>query len=144
METFKIVNGDLVDNDKGRFDLVSGANKAGQDMAEYLLSEYTASFQEGNELLNSLGVVGDVGEPLVVQYLTEAVNRLITKSVVNDFDEKIVGITQLRVQRVNLTSIVFFIEVEYSGGTRLSLVDTLQLEQVGLDHILNANTIARI
>lgn len=147
--TLKVSNGDLdINESRGLVNMVSGVEKAGQDAARHLLSEFDTFFQEGNQLIDDgAGAVDTsvlLSEILVTQFLTESINRLIIKQQVSNDDERITRVNQIKTRRVGLTTLAFMIEVTLSGGRTASIVDKVDLKPTNLDHILNSGAFTTV
>jgi hypothetical protein len=138
MRTLRVVNGDFsVNPGTGKIAYVDKIEKASQDVARHIMSEFDLFFQEGNELINTRN---PLTEPLVVQYLTESVNRLIIKQQVADAENRIIKVNKILVDLVGLTTLVFLVEVLYSDGGLASVVDTINMKKTELNHRLDPNT----
>lgn len=140
--TLKVSNGDLdVDENRGVINTVTSVEKAGQDVARHLLSEFDAFFQEGNQLIeDGTGSVDTdvlLNEILVNQFISEAINRLSIKQQVANESERIIRVNQITTRRVGLTTLAFMVEVLFSGGQTATVVDTVDIKATQLDHIVN-------
>lgn len=141
MRTLLIQDGDVViDPATGLQSLVADDSKANQDVAEELLTEYDAFFDEGNELLSLASNFTGAGlnQGLAYQYLYEAVNRLITSQRVNNIDQRIIKIVDIKTQMVGLSTLVFLIQVLFDNGNIISVVDKVQTK-VSLNQTINMN-----
>lgn len=147
MATVRIVNGDLsVDESRGTLETITGFEEASQSVARHILTEYSSFFDEGNELVSfSLGASPkNFTDILVTQFLTEAVNRLITKQRDVESTERIVRVQQVKTQLVGLSTLVFLIEVLFESNQALTVVDQVKLRPVQLNHTLNSGGILSV
>lgn len=140
--TLRVSNGDLeVNESRGIINTVSGIEKAGQDVARHLLSEFDVYFQEGNQLIDDgTGTVDTsvlLNEILVNQFLTEAINRLIIKQQSANDDDRITRVNQIKTRKVGLTTMAFMVEVLFSSGQIATIVDKVDIKPTQLDHIIN-------
>lgn len=142
MKTLQISDGDLVPNrNTGILATVTDTAKAGQDAATAILCEFNSYFQRGNELLTSgIGYVSSLNGAMVSQYITEAINRTMAVQSVNGFDDRIVSIRQIKTQLVGLSTIVFFVEIEHSTGTNVSVVDMINQKPTSLNQLLDLSS----
>jgi hypothetical protein len=145
-KTVQISNGDLNINSQGIVNTVNSINKAAQDVARHVLTDFSETFSEGSELNTLEDANNTFTESLIQQYLYEAVNRLIVKQDLNsDSDDNIVRVEDIKVRRVGLTTAVFYLEVLHESGEVVTLVDTVgQIKQTQLDHLFDVSGVVRI
>lgn len=144
-----MADGDIAISDStGKPQLISGAAKASQDLAEILLTPLVPDVQNrssvafpkdyGSELASLATPVqfgGLVGRPLVTAKISECVTRLQNLQKLNPqttSDELIESISRLLVDAVNPTDFIFFLEVNLATGTTVELS---KLTPVKLDHL---------
>ena len=147
--TIRVSNGDIdIDENRGVINVVSGIEKAGQDVARHLLSEFDVHFQEGNQLIDDgVGTVDTsvlLNEVLVNQFLTEALNRLIIKQQTASDSERIIRVSQIKTRKVGLTTLAFLVEVLFSNGQTATIVDKVDIKATQLDHIINPGAFASV
>lgn len=144
-KTLQVSNGDLNINSQGIANTVSNINKAAQDVARHVLSDFSETFSEGSELNNLQDINNNFTETLIQQYIYEAVNRLIVKQDLNtDRDDDIVRVEDIKVRRVGLTTAVFYLEVLHESGEVVTLVDSIGQTETKLDHLFDASGVVKI
>ena len=147
MKTILISNGDYdVPRNTGTLQWVDGINKSAQDVAGSLLGRFNDFFQEGNELLDMQIDPGSANfmEGLVTQKLSEAINRLIAKQRNTSDNQRIVKVNQIKTRVVGLTTVVFLVEVLFFDGKLASVVESINLKQTQLNHLLPPDATALV
>lgn len=145
--TLRIVDGDIaILENLGIPELVEGIEKGAQDVARHLLSEFDDFFDEGNELLTSVldGASLGFSEGIVTQFLYEAMSRLIIKQRNSNTPNRIIKTNQIKVRVIDLTTVVFLIEVLFETGETVSVVDQFSARQVQLNHLINPGGLLRV
>ena len=143
-KTLKMVDGDISFNFNGVAETVTGIEKSGQDAGYELLKDFNAFFNEGNELLSltpdnsAFGITNTIA----TQYIYECMTRLIVKQ--QSYDERIIKIQDIKTQMSGLTTMVFLVELLFSSGTTISVVDKVTLKPTSLGHIFNLNGILSV
>jgi hypothetical protein len=122
---------------------VGGEAKAGQDIARALLSEFSAFWGEGNQLLDLVDTAQPFGlsEALVQQYISEAVNRLITQQQTANHDTRLLSIVSLRTRVVGLSTAVFYLQVLVDSGALVTVSDYLALQPTQLNQVDSASVL---
>mgnify|MGYP001590259866 CR=1 FL=1 len=134
-------DGDLNLGDAGRGTLISGNDKAAQEVGQSLTTDYDASRGFGQELmeLDVPAYAGPlIGRALVSTRVTECLDRLKDlqqKDSTSTPDERLAGIAQLDVIEVDATSYAFFVAVE----TEAKSIVTWDPILVSLRHTFNKN-----
>lgn len=147
MKTLMISNGDLdIDTNRGQPNTIDGINKGSQDVARHLLSEYDSTFQEGNELLTLQlnGTSFGYSNSLVVQFLSECINRLIVIQRKSNATERIIKINQIRTSMSGQSTLVFMVEVLFQNGQVSAVVDQLNIKPTKLDQLLSPDAFLSI
>ena len=145
-KTIKIANGDIDINSQGILRTVNNINKAAQDVARHVLTDFSETFSEGSELRTLQDANNSFTDTLIQQYLYEAVNRLIVKQDLNtDRDDTIVRVEDIKVRRVGLTTAVFYMEVLHESGEVVTITDVVgNIQETQLDHLFDASGVVRI
>ncbi len=147
-ETLKVSNGDLfIDPVTGRFALIDGPEKAGQDVAECLMTLVKQSNRSGavfprnyGSELATIGTSaptlygGAIGKPLVAAKVQEAISRLQSAqgSDPNITDnERITAIQQLLVEQTGQADFVYYLQLGLASG---DLAEVTSLTPTALDH----------
>jgi hypothetical protein len=141
MKTLKIVDGKLSRDENGILEAVSGAQKASQDVANAILTEYSTFFDTGSTLDN-LDVSSDVAEVAVERSIYDALFRAISKQIAASQRDRIVRIEKILTQRVDMTTVVFYVEVLHSSGETAEFATTVgNLDQTQLNHLLEIDKV---
>lgn len=134
--TLRMADGDILINSAGRAEVLTGANKASQDIAEILLTPLDGLRDYGSEL-QDLNVPEPVrifaGKALITKKVDEAVQRLIRfqqKDTESTAAERIDRINRIVVEQISSTDFVFWVSVMLEDDTVL----TDQLLGVSLRH----------
>ena len=146
MKTVMVSDGDInIDVNTGRAIFIEDLQKAGQDVAEAILTEFNSFFQEGNEFMTSgLGKTPGNAQSMASQWISEAINRVIVKQTVNNFDDKITGIRQLKTQIAGNSNLAFFVEVEHSSNKTVSIVDYMNMKPTSLKQVLDYSGLLKV
>jgi len=146
MKTVMVSDGDInIDVNTGRAVFIEDLQKAGQDVAEAILTEFNSFFQEGNEFMTSgLGKTPGNAQSMASQWISEAINRVIVKQTVNNFDDKITGIRQLKTQIAGNSNLAFFVEVEHSSNKTVSIVDYMNMKPTSLKQVLDYSGLLKV
>lgn len=136
MKTIKISNGLLSFDSNGLLETVEGANKAAQDVATSILTEYNSYFDSGSNLANT-EFNSDVSELAVERAIYDAVYRLISAQVNASQDDRIVRIEQIKTATVDATTVVFYVQVLHESGQTAEFADTI----TSLDHLLDIDKV---
>ena len=147
MTTLRVSNGDLVPSDgTGILDTVTSLEEGAQNIARALLLEYNSFFDEGNELINftNSNSTPFMTTPLVQQFLTEAINRLIIKQRDTEIEGKIYQVNQVKTRFVGMTTLVFLVEVLFASGQTVTIVDQAKIKPTKLDQILNPSSLINV
>lgn len=132
MKTVKISNGLLSFDSNGLLETVEGPNKAAQDVARAILTNYNPYFDTGSTLhqteLNSA-----VSEVAIERSVYDAIYRLIAMQVNASQTDRIIKIEQVKTARVDMSTVVFYVQVLHESGKTAEFADTLTM----LDHLLD-------
>lgn len=141
MKTLKIVNGKLSRDENGVLETVSGAQKASQDVANSILTDYSTFFDTGSTL-NNLDISSDVAEVAIERSIYDALFRTISKQVAASQRDRIVRIEKILTQRVDMTTVVFYAEVLHSTGETAEFATTVGgLDETQLNHLLEIDKV---
>lgn len=145
--TLKISNGDLViDSNSGQVATIEGYDKGSQDVARHLLTEYNAFFDEGNELIGlglDASVIG-LTEALAVQFLMSCLTRLVIKQQLANDEQRIVKVTNIKTRKVDLTTIVFLVDVLFEDGTTTQVIDVLNMAPTELNQLISGDSLLKV
>ena len=137
MKTLAISNGKLVRDENGILLTVEGAQKAAQDIPNAILLDYNVSFDSGSTV-NSLNISSDVAEVAVERAIYDSIYRAISKQVAASQKDRIVRIEKILTQRIDMTTVVFYVEVLHSSGETAEFATTVGgLDETQLNHLLN-------
>jgi hypothetical protein len=121
--TIRMADGDIFINSAGRAELIDGANKASQDIAETLLTPLDALRDFGSELAD-LNVPEPVrvfaGKALISKKVDEAVGRLQRAQETDTQStaaERIKEVQRIVVKQINGTDFVFWVSVVQEDAT---------------------------
>lgn len=136
-QTLAVANGDIDINALGSGDLIQGRDKASQDYAEILLSDYDAERGYGGKLHNMV-VPGLGAKAIISSEIQKITNRLISMQASDpdtDPSERIVSAQDIKVVVGNNNQ-----EAQFSVGLRtadagnITLSDTVRLKPIQLAH----------
>lgn len=148
MKTIQISDGLIfTDPSTGQWSLVEGPTKSSQDVARHLLTEYVPLFSEGNQLMNQVlgpGEGSQLTEALAVNFLSEAVNRLIVKQAASTGTDRAIRINRLVTRKVGGSLLVFYLEVGLFDGGEASVTQFISMKPASLQHLLNADAISGV
>lgn len=141
MKTVKISNGKLSRDTNGILETVDGPQKASQDVPNALLVTYNEFFDTGSTLAD-ISVSSDVAELAIERSIYDSIFRVISKQVNSSQSDRIIKIQKVLTQRVDLTTIVYYVEVLHESGLTAEFATNLQnLTQTQLDHLLDINKV---
>ena len=83
-------------------------------------------------------------DALVSQFISEAINRLIVKQRNIDTSDRVLRVNQVKTRLVQLTTIVFFVEVLFESGEVASVVDQVKVRPVALNHLAQPDALLTI
>lgn len=132
MKTVKISNGLLSFDSNGVLEIVEGANKAAQDIARAILTNYNSYFDTGSNLANT-EMNSDVSELAVERSVYDAVYRLISAQINASQNDRIVRVEQIKTALVDATTVVFYVQVLHESGQTAEFADTI----TNLDHLIS-------
>lgn len=134
MKTIRISNGRLAWDSSGQLETVEGIDKGAQDVARALLTDYSSYFDDGSTL-SQLDLTSAIGEVAVAQAIDDAIHRLINLQANYSYDDRILRVENRIVQRIDLTTIVFLVQVLHSSGEVVEVAE--QLTETKLEHLLD-------
>jgi len=141
MKTLKIVDGKLSRDENGVLEVVDGAQKASQDVANSILTSYSTFFDTGSTL-DDLDVSSDVAEVAIERSVYDALFRTISKQVAASQKDRIVRIERILTQRVDMTTVVFLVEVLHSTGETAEFSTVVgELNETQLNHLLEIDKV---
>lgn len=141
MKTVKISNGKLSRDANGLIDTVDQAQKAAQDVSNALLVNYNEFFDTGSTLAD-LNVSTEVAEVAIERSIYDALYRLINKQINSSQSDRILRIQRILTQRLDLTTIVYYVEVLHESGQTAEFATNVQnLTQTQLEHLLDINKV---
>ncbi len=141
MKTIAIVDGKLSRDENGALNIVEGAQKTAQDVPNSLLVDYNEFFDSGSSL-GSISITSDVAEIAVERAVYDAIYRLISKQANSSQDDRILRIERILTQRVDLTTIVYYVEVLHESGVTAEFATQVKgLEETQLNHLLDINKV---
>ena len=141
MKTIKISNGKLSRDANGLMEIVEEAQKASQDVPNVLLTTYNEFFDTGSTLAD-INVSTEVAELAIERSIYDAVFRLISKQVNSSQTDRILKVQKILTQRLDLTTIVFYVEVLHESGQTAEFATNLQnLTETQLEHLLDINKV---
>lgn len=148
MKTIRISDGLIyTDPATGQWSLVEGPSKSSQDVARHLLTEYVVIFGEGNQVMNQVlgpGASQQMTEAMAVNFLSEAVNRLIVKQSSSVGTDRAIRINRLVTKTVGGSLLVFYLEVGLFDGGEASVSQFISMKPASLQHLLNADAISGV
>ena len=136
MKTVKISNGLMSFDSNGLLETIEGANKAAQDVARAILTEYNPYFDTGSNLGNT-EMNSDVSELAIERSVYDAVYRLISAQINASQDDRIVRVEQIKTATVDATTVVFYVQVLHESGQTAEFADTI----TSLDHLLDVEKV---
>jgi len=136
MKTVKISNGLLSFNSNGLLETIEGANKAAQDVARAILTEYNSYFDTGSNL-NNTEMNSDVSELAIERSVYDAVYRLISAQINASQNDRIVRVEQIKTATVDATTVVFYVQVLHESGQTAEFADTI----TSLDHLIDVEKV---
>ncbi len=132
MKTVKVSNGLISFDSNGVMETVSGPNKAAQDVARAILTEYNQYFDTGSNLFRT-DLNSAVSEVAIERAVNDCIYRLLSKQVNASQDDRIVKVNKIQTARVDATTVVFYVEVLHESGRTVEFADSL----TQLDHLLD-------
>lgn len=138
MKTIKISNGRLSRDENGLMEIVEGANKSAQDVPNALLCSYNPFFDSGSNL-TTLDFSSDVAELAVDRAIYDSIYRWISKQVSASQDSRILRVNKILVRQIDLTSVVFYVEVLHESGNTAEFATSLTSTQ--LEHLLDIDKV---
>lgn len=139
MKTIKISNGLLSFDSNGVMETIEGPNKAAQDVARTVLTNYNPYWDTGSNLANT-ELNSDFSELAVERAIYDAVYRLIAIQTNASQNDRIVKIEQIKTATVDATTVVFYVQVLHESGTTAEFADTI----TSLDHLLDVNKVYKV
>lgn len=145
--TLKVSSGDLVvDHNTGQLSTIDSIEKGSQDVARHLLTAYNAFFDEGNELIGinvDTSVVG-LTDALAVQFIMSCLTRLIIKQQLANDEQRIIKVTNIKTRKVDLTTLVFLVDVLYENGTTSRVANLLNLAPTELNQLITGDSLLKV
>lgn len=136
MKTIKISNGMLSFSSDGQLEIVDGANKAAQDIANAILTKYNTHFDTGSTLAD-IELNSDMSELAIERSVYDAIYRLISVQVNASQDDRIVRVEQIKTATVDATTVVFYVQVLHESGQTAEFSDIV----TSLDHLIDTNKV---
>lgn len=136
MKTIKISNGMLSFSSDGQLEIVEGANKAAQDIANAILTKYNTHFDTGSTLAD-IELNSDMSELAIERSVYDAIYRLISVQVNASQDDRIVRVEQIKTATVDATTVVFYVQVLHESGQTAEFSDIV----TSLDHLIDTNKV---
>jgi uncharacterized protein (UPF0276 family) len=141
MKTIAITDGKLSRDENGLLNVVEGAQKAAQDVPNVLLTTYNDFFDTGSTL-TTINYSSDVAEVAIERAIYDSIFRLISRQINSAQTDRIIRIEKILTQRVDLTTIVYYVEVLHESGDTAEFATKLQsLTETQLNHLLDINKV---
>lgn len=135
-QTLAVANGDLDINALGSGDLIQGRDKASQDTAEILLSDYDAERDYGGKL-QTMSVPGAGAKSIISTELQAIMRRLQNQQALDPAitaAEKIASVPGIDVQSINETDYLFRLQLRTADQGTITMTDTVRYRRMQLSH----------